>query len=280
MGRVIAVANQKGGVGKTTTTVSLASGLASLGKKVLLIDVDPQGNATSGVGIDKNGLEATLYDVFLGVFSLSSVIVGTEQDGLWVAPANADLVGAEVELFNSPGKDTILRRQIETLIGQFDYVFIDCPPSLGLLTINALSAANSLLVPLQCEYYALEGISSLMQTVKLARQRLNPNLGLEGVVLTMYDNRTNLARQVAAEAREFFGHSVFETVIPRNVRLSESPSFGKPIFLYDPGSLGAEAYRRLAHEVEQRQADRVAKEAAGDAPAGSPGETPKKVANA
>ena len=256
MARIIAIANQKGGVGKTTTSVNLSSALAMMGRKVLVVDIDPQGNATSGFGIDKHGLEATLYDVFLGVFSLSSVIVGAEQDSLWVAPSNHDLVGAEVELSNTPGREGILRNQLEHVSSQFDYIFIDCPPSLSLLTINALVAAQSLLVPLQCEYYALEGISALMQTVKLARQELNPNLGLEGVVLTMYDGRTNLARQVCSEARSFFGHGVFNTIIPRNVRLSESPSFGKPIFLYQPESAGASAYRALAEELEERHKER------------------------
>lgn len=254
MGKVIAIANQKGGVGKTTTSVNLSSALALLGRKILVVDIDPQGNATSGLGIDKHGLEATLYDVFTGVFSLSSVIVGAEQPGLWVAPANHDLVGAEVELSNTPGRESILRSQLEPLRSQFEYIIIDCPPSLSLLTINALVAADTLLVPLQCEYYALEGISALMQTVKLARQQLNPNLGLEGVVLTMYDGRTNLARQVCAEARNFFGHGVFESVVPRNVKLSESPSFGKPIFLYEPDSAGAGAYKALAEELEMRNA--------------------------
>lgn len=257
MGRVIAIANQKGGVGKTTTSVNLASALASIGRKVLLVDVDPQGNATSGSGVDKNGLEATLYDVFTGVFSLSSIIVGTEQQSFWVAAANDDLVGLDVVLQQTQGREGILRDELKTLRRQFDYIFIDCPPSLGLLTLNALVAADSILVPLQCEYYALEGISSLMQTVKLARQHLNPELALEGVVLTMYDGRTNLARQVAQEARSFFGNSVFSTVVPRNIKLSESPSFGQPIFLYDPTSLGARAYRQLADELEQRVAARL-----------------------
>lgn len=264
MGRVIAIANQKGGVGKTTTSVNLSSALALLKKKVLVIDIDPQGNATSGLGVDKNGMEANLYDVFVGALGLSSVIVGTEQPSLWVAPANNDLVGAEVELLGVPGRESILKEQIEALRSRFDYIFIDCPPSLGQLTLNALVAADSLLIPLQCEYYALEGISALMQTVKLARQQLNPTLGLEGVILTMYDGRTNLARQVAAEARAFFGHGVFNSVIPRNVRLSESPSFGKPIFLYDPDSVGAIAYRALAEELERRSTER--EEPANDEP--------------
>lgn len=252
MGKVIAVANQKGGVGKTTTSVNLASALAVEGRKVLVIDIDPQGNATSGCGVDKHGLEATLYDVFMGVFNLSSVIVGTVQDGLWVAPANADLVGVEVELSNAPEREQILLNQLSQLREQFDYIMIDCPPSLSLLTVNALVACDSLLVPLQCEYYALEGVSSLMNTVTLARENLNPNLELEGVVLTMYDGRTNLARQVGAEAKDFFGDSMFETIIPRNIKLSECPSFGQPIFLYDPNSRGSMAYLALARELEVR----------------------------
>ena len=252
MGRVIAIVNQKGGVGKTTTAVNLSAALAVAGRKVLVIDIDPQGNATSGLGVDKNGLEATLYDVFLGVFSLSSVIVGTEQNSLWVAPSNSDLVGVEVELSGVPGREHRLKNQLSRLRTQFDYIFLDCPPSLGLLTLNALVAANSVLVPLQCEYYALEGISSLMQTIAIARQELNKELELEGVVLTMYDGRTNLARQVGNEARKHFGEAVFRTLIPRNVRLSEAPSFGKPIMLYDPQSIGAEAYQDLAMELEER----------------------------
>lgn len=253
MGRVIAIVNQKGGVGKTTTTVNLSAALAMRGRKVLVVDIDPQGNATSGLGVDKHGLEANLYDVFANVFRLSSVIVGTELPSLWVAPSNADLVGAEVELGSRKGRELILRGEIDRLRDSFDYVVIDCPPSLGLLTVNALVAADTLLVPLQCEYYALEGVSSLMQTVDLARVQLNPNLELEGVVLTMYDGRTNLARQVEAEAREYFGDKVFAAIIPRNVRLSESPSFGQPILLYDPHSIGALAYEALGEELENRR---------------------------
>lgn len=252
MGRIVAVANQKGGVGKTTTSVNLASALVHLGRKVLVIDIDAQGNATSGCGVDKNGLEATLYDVFTGVFNLSSIIVGTEQEGLWIAPANADLVGVEVELAGMEGREGILKEQLEKLSPQFDYVFIDCPPSLSLLTINALVAADSLLVPLQCEYYALEGVSSLMQTFEMAKENLNSELELEGVVLTMYDGRTNLTRQVGQEAKDFFGKAMFNTIIPRNIKLSESPSFGQTIFLYDPESSGAKAYLALAKELEQK----------------------------
>ena len=253
MGKVIAVANQKGGVGKTTTSVNLAAALVCAGKKVLVIDIDPQGNATSGCGFDKNSLEATLYDVFTGVFSLSSVIIGGELDGLWVAPANSDLVGAEVELANSEKKERILKKEISKLRSQFDYIFIDCPPSLNLLTINALVASDSLLVPLQCEYYALEGVSSLMQTYQLAKKKLNKNLELEGVVLTMYDGRTKLTKQVGKEAKDFFGEAMFNTIIPRSIKLSEAPSFGQSIFEYAPNSAGALAYLALANELESKQ---------------------------
>lgn len=252
MGRVIAVANQKGGVGKTTTAVNLSAALARRGRKVLLIDSDPQGNATSGVGIDKNGMEATICDVYSGVFNLTSVIVGTQFGSLWLAPANADLVGSEVELAQRAGREMVLKNQLSRLRNQFDYVLLDCPPSLGLLTVNAFAAADSLLIPLQCEYYALEGISALMQTMEVARESLNRSLVLEGVLLTMYDLRTNLSRQVEQEARKFFGEGVFKTVIPRSIRLSESPSFGQPIFAYDESSAGAKAYEALAAELEER----------------------------
>jgi len=248
MKKIIAVVNQKGGVGKTTTSVNLSSALALLGNKVLVIDIDPQGNATSGLGIDKNNISSTLCDLFTGEFNLHSILCGAEQTGLWVAPSNNDLIGLELELVNKPGRELILRTEIARLEDHFDYVILDCPPSLGLLTVNALVAANSILVPLQCEYYALEGISALMETITLARTQLNPDLELEGVLLTMFDGRTNLARQVALEAKNFFGEKVFNTVIPRNVKLSESPSFGKPIFLYDDESVGAKAYKNLASE--------------------------------
>lgn len=252
MKKIIAIANQKGGVGKTTTSVNLSSALALLGNKVLVIDIDPQGNATSGLGIDKNNLNSTLCDLFTGEFNLHSLLVGTEQSGLWVAPSNNDLIGAELELYDKPGRESILKNEILKLESHFDYVILDCPPSLGLLTVNALVAAQSILVPLQCEYYALEGISALMETIGLARAQLNPLLELEGVLLTMYDGRTNLARQVAHEAKSYFGDKVFNTVIPRNIKLSESPSFGKPIFMYDPDSLGAKAYKNLAAELVSR----------------------------
>ena len=260
MGKVIAVANQKGGVGKTTTTVNLSAALAALGHSVLVLDIDPQGNATSGLGVERGKIEASIYDVFAGIFDLSSVIIPSEFASLSIAPASSDLVGAELELINLPARESVLWNQLREIRSRFDYVFIDCPPSLGLLTVNALVASDSLLVPLQCEYYALEGISALTQTVKLAREQLNRALELEGVVLTMYDGRTNLSRQVDAEARQFFGDYVFQTVIPRNVRLSECPSFGKPIFSYDAQSAGALAYEALAEEFLKRNEARMAGE--------------------
>lgn len=252
MARVIAIANQKGGVGKTTTAVNLSAALAALKKKVLVIDLDPQGNATSGLGIDKSELGASLYEVFSDGLELASVLTESAQKNLLVAPANQDLVGAEIELSTKEGRERILKEQIAKVSPQFDYIFIDCPPSLGMMTVNALVAADSILVPLQCEYYALEGISSLMQTVSLAQERLNPNLVIEGILLTMYDSRTNLSRQVQQEAKNFFGKLLYKTPIPRNVRLSESPSFGKPITLYDRRSPGAKAYTALAKEFDKR----------------------------
>lgn len=276
MGRVISIVNQKGGVGKTTTAVNLSAALARMGRKVLLIDIDPQGNATSGLGVDKNGLEANLYDTLIGVFSLSSIIVGTTQNSLWLAASNSDLVGAEVELLGVPGRETRLKQQIERLTSQFDYIFLDCPPSLGLLTLNALVASDSVLVPLQCEYYALEGVTSLMQTVALARQELNPELELEGVLLTMFDARTNLSRQVGLEARRHFGNMVFDTVIPRNVRLSESPSFGHSIFNYDELSPGAEAYASLAYELERRREKQALEKLAAAEPSGEEEASPEE----
>ena len=259
MSRAIAIANQKGGVGKTTTAVNLAASLATFGDRVLVIDVDPQGNATSGLGIDKTNLEKSLYDVFCEGESLENVICATELPTLYVAPSNTDLVAAEVELINKQGRETVLSREIEALSVGYDYIFFDCPPSLGILTINALVAADSILVPLQCEYYALEGISSLMQTVELAKEQVNPKLELEGVILTMHDGRTNLSRQVEEEARNFFAEAVFECVIPRNVRLSESPSFGRPICLYEPQSVGAGAYLAVAKELKTRRGEKVTK---------------------
>jgi len=252
MGRVIAITNQKGGVGKTTTAVNLSASLAQRGHKVLVIDIDPQGNATSGLGIDKNTVQKSLYDVFAGTCGLDEIIVPSQIPTLWVAPATPDLVGSEVELNGREDRQFVLKNQLEQIRSQFNYIFFDCPPSLGLLTVNSLVAADSLLVPLQCEYYALEGITALVQTVEVAKQNLNPTLEIEGVVLTMHDGRTNLSQQIEKETRDFFGDGVFETVIPRNVKLSECPSFGQPIIFYDSSSLGAGAYDSLGRELDKK----------------------------
>ncbi len=256
MGKIIAIANQKGGVGKTTTVVNLASALALQGNEVLVIDSDSQGNATSGFGIDKHGVSLTMYDVYAEGRRISDIIVDTDVSTMHVAPANGDLVAAEVELGTIESRENVLKEELRAVRTQYNYILIDCPPSLGLLTLNAFVAADSVLVPLQTEYYALEGVSSLMETMNAVREHLNPNLSLEGVVLTMYDGRTNLSRQVSAEAKEFFDDYLFKTVIPRNVRISESPSFGKPILLYDPQSTGALAYQALGGELEERERQR------------------------
>lgn len=251
MGRVIAVANQKGGVGKTTTVINLAAYLADSGKRVLAVDIDPQGNTTTGLGIDKSLIDVSIYDVLLGDEPLVEALVPTDVVGLHLLPATLDLAGAEVELSQADGREMLLDRHVKRIRDRYDYVFVDCPPSLGLLTINALTAADAVMIPMQCEFFALEGLSQLLSTVDLVRERLNARLRLEGVLLTMYDARTNLAAQVAEEVRRHFHQQVYQAVIPRTVRLSEAPSHGQPILRYDPKSRGAEGYQRLAQEVMQ-----------------------------
>lgn len=257
MARVIAIANQKGGVGKTTTAVNLAASLAIAEKRTLLIDADPQGNATSGVGIEKGAVERSLYDVLIDGVPVREVVRPDEQlPFLHVIPATQDLVGAELELVGSTNREGRLKAALDAIRGDYDYVLIDCPPSLGLVTLNVLTAADAVLIPIQCEYYALEGISQLLNTIRLVQQNFNPGFQIDGVLLTMYDNRLNLSKQVVAEAKEYFGAKVFRTVIPRNVRLAEAPSFGKPILLYDVQSVGAKSYLSVAQELIKRTESR------------------------
>ncbi|HOD92813.1 MAG TPA: AAA family ATPase [Clostridia bacterium] len=251
MGKVMAVANQKGGVGKTTTSINLSASLAYMGKKTLLIDNDPQGNATSGLGVDKWTVEKSVYDTLINDIEIMETILPTMMDNLFICPSNIQLAGAEIELVSQMMRENRLKNAIEPIKKDYDYIIIDCPPSLGLLTLNSLTAADTILVPIQCEYYALEGLKQLMKTVALVQKHLNPTLKVEGVVMTMYDSRTNLSFQVVESVREHFSDRVYRTIIPRNVRLSEAPSHGVPIILYDKDSKGAISYLDLAEEVIQ-----------------------------
>ena len=249
MSKVISVFNQKGGVGKTTTNVNLCAALALRGKKVLSIDIDPQGNSTSGLGFDKNNLENTIYEVLIEEFDINKAIYSTEVKGLDLIPSNIQLAGAEIELTNTRYREKTLKEKMNLIDENYDFIIIDCPPSLGLLSLNALTASHSVLIPIQCEYYSLEGVGQLIDTVKLVKKNLNPKLDIEGVLLNMYDGRTNLSAQVVEEVKKYFKNKVYRTVIPRNVRLAEAPSFGQPIMLYDGSSKGSEAYIKLSEEI-------------------------------
>lgn len=249
MAKIIAIANQKGGVGKTTTNVNLSTCVAQKDRRVLVIDIDPQGNTTSGFGVDRDSVEHSVYDVLIGERPIRQARIPTQVEGLDLVATNIELAGAEIELVSMMARERILRNALEDIRDEYDYIFIDCPPSLGLLTLNALTAADTVLVPIQCEYYALEGLSQLMNTIKLVRRNLNPSLDVEGVVLTMFDARTNLSAQVVAEIKKFFKNKVYGTIIPRSIRLGEAPSYGKPITLYDSRSTGALAYIALCDEL-------------------------------
>ncbi|MBO8159682.1 ParA family protein [Thermosyntropha sp.] len=252
MGMIIAVANQKGGVGKTTTAINLSACIARMGYKVLILDLDPQGNATSGLGINRKKVKNCLYNVLIGEIEPYKVKLETRINNLEILPSTIQLAGAEVELAFHEHRESALKMGIDVLKDEYDYIFIDCPPSLGLLTVNALNAADSVIIPLQCEYYALEGLSQLMETIKLVQKRLNSRLKIEGIVFTMFDGRTNLSIQVVDEVKKHFKKEIYRTIIPRSVRLSEAPSHGQPIIVYDPRSRGAEAYQELAQEVIER----------------------------
>lgn len=253
MSRIIAIANQKGGVGKTTTSINLSASLAAKGKKVLMIDTDPQGNATSGYGIDKNDLENTIYELILGECSINDCIIKEVIPNVSILPSNVNLAAVEIELIGVDKKEFILKNEIDWVKDQYDFIIIDCPPSLNMLTINAMTTADSVLVPIQCEYYALEGLSQLIHTVNLVKERLNPELDIEGVVFTMYDSRTNLSAQVVENVKNHLKQNVYKTIIPRNIRLAEAPSYGMPINMYDAKSAGAESYLSLADEVIGRK---------------------------
>ena len=253
MGRIIAIANQKGGVGKTTTAINLSSSLASMDKKVLSLDMDPQGNMTSGLGVDKDEVEKTVYDLIIGNAGVEECICKDALENIDVLPSNIDLSAAEIELIGVENKEYILKNEIEKVKDKYDFIIIDCPPALSMLTINAMTTADSVIVPIQCEYYALEGLSQLIHTIELVKERLNPDLEIEGVVFTMYDARTNLSLQVVENVKANLNQSIYKTIIPRNVRLAEAPSYGMPINLYDTRSVGAESYRLLADEVLHRE---------------------------
>lgn len=253
MGRIIAIANQKGGVGKTTSTINLSACLAELGNKVLIIDLDPQGNTTSGIGLEKDELENTVYELLLDECTVKKSINDTQIDGLKIIPSNVNLSGAEIELLGIHEKEYLLKNAIDYIKDDFDFIIIDCPPALNMLTVNAMTTANSIIVPIQCEYYALEGLSQLIHTIDLVQQRLNPNVIIEGVVFTMYDARTNLSMQVVENVKENLNTMIYKTIIPRNIKLAEAPSHGLPINLYDSRSAGAESYRLLAKEVMNRK---------------------------
>lgn len=249
MGKIIAIANQKGGVGKTTTSINLSASLAAKGKKVLIIDTDPQGNTTSGFGIDKNDLDNTIYELVLGECSIRDCIIPNVIPNVSIVPSNVNLAAAEIELIGVDKKEYILKNETDYIKGDYDFIIIDCPPSLNMLTINSMTTADSVIVPIQCEYYALEGLSQLIHTINLVKERLNPDLEMEGVVFTMYDSRTNLSMQVVENVKQNLKQRVYKTLIPRNIRLAEAPSYGQPINIYDPKSAGAEAYMQLADEV-------------------------------
>ena len=253
MGRIIAVANQKGGVGKTTTTINLSACLAEAGQKVLVIDVDPQGNTTSGLGIDKNDTENTVYELMLGEAEVEECIYKSVMEDLDVIPSNVNLAGAEIDLIDIENREYVLRNIVNGLKDRYDFILLDCPPSLSMLTVNAMTTADTILVPIQCEYYALEGLSQLIHTINLVQERLNPKLQIEGIVFTMYDVRTNLSNQVVETVKENLDSTIYKTMIPRNIRLAEAPSYGIPINMYDTKSAGAESYRNLAKEIIDRK---------------------------